>query len=345
MRWGIIGSGRIAQAFADAITHVPGASISAVASRSLDRARDFAARVGASRVFTKAADLAADRHVDIVYIATPHHRHEDDALVAIDAAKPVLCEKPLAPNEAAARRIAAAAKAHGTFCMEGLWSLCLPVYREAFIRIANGEIGQVRELAGTFSTPIAFDPASRFWDAAQYGGALLDRGVYLVHLALALVPDMRPVYARCTRATTGVDASTAFVLESELGIRAMFSVSLQTQGLNDFRVQCTEGRCTFLEPLSCPPAYWLQRDTASGGAQPATSRRRQLRGWLRRQPIIRRASRSRMHGSQWRRGGLEDEIAEVERCVQSGLIESPHVPLQRSLRASEILGQIATLSS
>ena len=64
--------------------------------------------------------------------------------------------------------------------MEGMWSLCLPVYREAFAAIAAGAIGEVREIAGSFAVPEPYDPASRFWDPAQGGGALLDRGVYLV---------------------------------------------------------------------------------------------------------------------------------------------------------------------
>lgn len=125
---------------------------------------------------TSAAALAALPGVDVVYVATPNHRHEADALAVIAAGKSVLVEKPLATEAAAARRIAEAARGANVFAMEGLWSLCQPVYREAFARIARGAIGETREIMGGFATPIAYDPTSRFWDPGQ-GGALLDRGL------------------------------------------------------------------------------------------------------------------------------------------------------------------------
>ena len=342
MRWGIVGTGAIAGQFADALGRVPGASLAAVASRSPERGAAFAARTGAGRVVADAAALAALDAVEVVYVTSPHHRHEADALAAIAAAKPVLCEKPLAPDAAAARRIAAAARAAGVFAMEGLWSLCLPVYREGFARIGEDAIGEVREISGSFAVPEPFDPASRFWDPAQGGGALLDRGVYLVALALRLLDDPRPVQADSVRAN-GVDASTRFVLADRAGRRGVFSVSLESLGANQVVVQGTAGRCVFLEPVPCPPAYGIRRYAA--GAGPAAGRRAGLAAALRRRALLRRLDRGLMRGSRWLDGGLEHEIAEVERCLAAGLAESPLVPLDRSVRALEILDEVAALAA
>ncbi|MGA2018828.1 MAG: Gfo/Idh/MocA family oxidoreductase [Opitutaceae bacterium] len=345
MKWGVIGTGRIANAFADAIALVPGASVVAVASRSTERADSFARRIGACHKFSSAAALAPHSDVDAVFVATPHHRHEPDALATIAAGKPVLCEKPLAPDSAGARRIVTAARARGVFCMEGLWSLCQPVYREAFERIGSGEIGEIRELAGSFAIPNAFDPTNRLWDPGQCGGALLDRGVYLVALALALMDDLTPVYAASVRAATGVDSSTVFILHGSRGRRAVFTVSLESCGSNDFCVQGTAGRCVFLEPVTCPNAYWLTRQKAATTANATGGLGMGLGSLLKKLPITNRINLGLMRGARWHRGGLHHEIAEVEQCLAEGLLESRLVPLNRSIQALEILDKIAALAA
>lgn len=345
MKWGIIGTGRMAATFTSAIRRVPGAEIVAVASRSTDRAVGFAQRFGIRRCHTSAAQLAADRAVEIVYVATTHDRHEADVLAAIAERKAVLCEKPLAPDAAAARRILAAAQTAGTFCMEGLWSLCLPVYREAFDRIRRGEIGEVRGISGSFAIQVPYNPDDRLWDRRRYGGALLDRGVYLVALTLALSGDADAVYATSTWAENGVDASTWFMLQTPRRTRGSFAASLEFFGSNEFSVQGTAGHCRFFSPSPCPPGYLLRPEMRLRSAA-AAERGAALRieHWLKRRPLVRRMQQGLMRGSRWLAGGLEHEIIEVERCVSGDWAESPCVPLQRSVRALEIIDRVAALS-
>jgi predicted dehydrogenase len=335
MRWGIVGTGAIARLFADALPRVPGARLAAVASRAPERAAGFGVGIAAD-----AAALAALPGVDIVYVATPHHRHEADALAVIAGGKPVLCEKPLAPDAAGAARIADAARARGVFAMEGMWSLCLPVYREAFAAIAGGAIGEVREISGSFAVPEPYDPASRFWDPAQGGGALLDRGVYLVALALALLETPRLAGAAVRRAPSGVDAAAAFQLEDAAGRRGVFSVGLDSLAANQLVVQGSTGRCLFLEPVPCPPAYWI-RGHAPAGPVDGGGRLAGLKAAAKRQALLRRLDRGLMRGARWFDGGLEAEIAEVERCLAAGLRESPLVPLDRSVAALALLDAVA----
>lgn len=336
MRWGIVGTGVIARAFADALARVPGAALAAVASRDPARAAAFGAGVAAD-----AAALAARADVDVVYVATPHHRHEADALAVIAGAKPVLCEKPLATDAAGAARIAAAARGAGVFAMEGMWSLCLPVYREAFAAIARGAIGDVREVAGSFAVPEPYDPASRFWDQGQGGGALLDRGVYLVALALEVLEAPRLVAAEVTRAASGVDAAASFVLADAAGRRGVFSVGLDSLAANELTVQGSAGRCRFLEPVPCPPAFWIRGHAAAAPAPAPGGRLAGLKAAAKRQTLLKRLDRGLMRGARFRPGGLEHEIAEVERCLAAGLTESPLVPLDRSVAALALLDAIA----
>lgn len=346
LRWGIVGTGTIAGLFAEALARVPGAALAAVASRDPARARAFGAAFGATEVAADAAGLAALPSVDVVYVATPNHRHEPDALAVIARAKPVLVEKPLGLDAAAAARIAEAARAKGVFAMEGMWSLTLPVYRDAFARIAAGEIGAVREIAGSFGVPEPEDPASRFRDPAQGGGALLDRGVYLVHLALALMEAPCVVAADVTLAG-GVDASAAFVLADAAGRRAVLTASLDSLAANQLVVQGSAGRCVFLEPVPCPPAAWFRahapRPAATATAAPAlpaSGRLAGLKAALKRQPVLRRVERGLMRGATFTAGGLEHEAAEVGRCLAAGLTESPLVPLDRSVAALALLDAV-----
>jgi predicted dehydrogenase len=221
-----------------------------------------------------------------------------------------------------------------------MWSLCLPVYREAFARIRGGAIGAVREVAGSFAVPEPYDPASRFWDPAQGGGALLDRGVYLVALALALLEAPRLVAAEVTRAATGVDAAASFVLEDAAGRRAVFSVGLDSLAGNELTVQGSAGRCRFLEPVPCPPGYWIRGHAPAAPAAPG-GRLAGLKAAAKRQTLLRRLDRGLMRGARFLPGGLEQEIAEVERCLAEGLPESPLVPLDRSVAALALLDAIA----
>ena len=341
MRWGIVGTGTIAQAFAEALARVPGARLAAVASRDPARARAFGTPFGATETAADAAALAALPVVDVVYVATPHHRHEPDALAVIAAAKPVLVEKPLALDAAAAARIAAAARAAGVFAMEGMWSLTLPVYRDAFARIAAGEIGEVREIAGSFAVPEPYDPASRFWDPAQGGGALLDRGIYLAALALALMEAPTVVAADLRLAPSGVDAGAGFVLADAAGRRAVLSCGLDSLAANQLTIQGSAGRCLFLEPIPCPPGSWFRHHAPRPAEAPAPSGRLSgLKSALKRQPLLRRAERGLMRGARFAAGGLEHEAAEVERCLAAGLAESPLVPLDRSIAALALLDAV-----
>src|SRR5436309_2064299 len=93
IRWGIVGPGRIASKVVGDFKHVPNAVPIAVASRSLERAQDFAARHGLPRAYGSYEQLIEDEEVDVLYIATPHPQHHAIALAAIEAGKAVLVEK------------------------------------------------------------------------------------------------------------------------------------------------------------------------------------------------------------------------------------------------------------
>ncbi len=126
IRWGIVGPGSIAASFAEAMRMVDGGGVVAVGSRSAERAEAFARRFGIARHYGNYEDLVADADIDAVYVATPHSRHAADAILAVEAGKHVLCEKPFALNAAQVRDVVNAARAQNRFVMEAMWSRFLP---------------------------------------------------------------------------------------------------------------------------------------------------------------------------------------------------------------------------
>lgn len=186
LRWGVMGPGWIANRFVAGLAANTAQRVTAVASRDAVRAIAFADQLAAATPFTPTPHssyeaLVADPDVDIVYVSTPHTHHLDGALLAIEAGKHVLVEKPLALDAAQATRIRDAARERGVFAMEGIWTFFLP--KVAVIRrlVEEGVLGEI-------STVIAehgeyFDESHRILRASLAGGPLLDLGTYPVALA------------------------------------------------------------------------------------------------------------------------------------------------------------------
>ncbi len=190
--WGVLGTGWIAERFVGALHRNTRQRVVAVGSRSVASAREFAARVGAGRAHGAYADLVADPGVDVVYVATPHHLHRPHALLALDAGRHVLVEKPLALNAAEAAEVAARAAARGVFCAEALWTFFLPRYDVVRRLLDDGVLGDVRTVLADHGE--WFPDTHRILRHELAGGALLDLGTYPVALAAWVLGE--PVQVR-----------------------------------------------------------------------------------------------------------------------------------------------------
>ncbi|MGS4946638.1 Gfo/Idh/MocA family protein [Meridianimarinicoccus sp. RP-17] len=337
--WGIVGTGAIAARFAVACREA-GTPAVAVASRSAGTGGDFARRFAlAGGAVDSVAALAAVPGVDAIYVATPNAAHRDGVLAALAARKPVLCEKPLATSHAEGAEIVDAARRAGVFCMEGLWSLCLPVYRDAFAAVARGEIGTLREIHGNFAVPNSPDTMPRLF-AGPGAGALLDRGVYLLALSQALLGPLRLCAVRGDVDADGTDLAATLVLEGADGARAVLGCAIDRLGGNGLTLVGTTGRIVFDEPLSCPGGYVLRRaDPAtpfSGpGGLPGPAAR--IKARLAGRPRLRHLARALRSDIRGRPGGLADQIAHVRACLARGATESDLVPLDGSLAVLHLI--------
>ncbi len=226
LRWGVLAPGRIAANWVDAVHGNTDQRVVAVASRTLARAEEFAAANGIDRAYGSYDQLVADPEVDIVYVAAPHNFHAELALLAIEAGKHVLIEKPIATTTADARAIREAAKAAGVFAMEALWSRYLPQSSVISRLLADGALGDV-SFAGAdfgFSAPVELD--GRMYSPDLAGGALLDLGVYTSWFAHFVFGAPTSISAAGSLAVTGVDAQSIVTLGYGGTAQAVVSCSM-----------------------------------------------------------------------------------------------------------------------
>lgn len=248
VRWGILGTGSICRAFAQALRTADGAELVAVGSRARETAREFAEGYGLDRAHGTYEGLAADPEVDVVYIGTPHSRHAQDAQLCLRGGKHVLCEKPFALNAEQARAMVATAREHDRLLMEAMWTRFLPSSRRLRELLAEGVIGEPRLLAADFGIRPAFDPRSRLFDPELGGGALLDLGVYAMSLANWLFGPPARITGVAAKGPTGVDDDSAFILIHAAGEITTAYQSLRVDTPREAVVRGTCGSIRLHEP-------------------------------------------------------------------------------------------------
>ncbi len=212
IRWGIIGVGWMADQFAGGVSDHTKSTIHAVASRSPERAKAFAADRPGTKAYDSIAELVADPDIDAIHVASPHTGHLENSLEAIAAGKNVLVEKPICLNAADARTLLDAARAADVFVMEAMWTRYLPHVVALKKAIADGEIGEVIALQADHGQAFPFDPTSRWWNPDLAGGALLDIGIYPVAFAHDIlgVPDSITAVAQMTETKVDGHVSAIF---------------------------------------------------------------------------------------------------------------------------------------
>ena len=269
IRWGILGSGYIAGNFANGLDLARGCTLRAVASRRIEAAQQFAAERGGNvRAYGGYSELVQDPEIDVVYVATPNEFHVEHSLLAIEAGKAVLCEKPMALNRAQAETIFAAAQERGVFCMEGMWMRCAPVLIHVLSEINSGAIGEPRLLSSSLGYSNFADPKSRLFRQPG-GGALLDLGVYVVSLAQALFGTPTDISARAIIGPGDVDEQVTMLLSFGDDIQASLTASIRTLMRNDSTIHGTGGVVHLEEPVYFPQSFSINRtEPAKFGSRP-----------------------------------------------------------------------------
>jgi predicted dehydrogenase len=303
VRWGILGLGNIARAFAEGLRHVPGARLEACASRDQGKADGFGEKWDVPRRHGSYEALAADPDIDAIYVATPHPLHREACLLCIERGKAVLCEKPMGINVRDERAIVEAARRKGVLLMDAMWSRFLPHVARARELVAAGAIGDARLLQADFGFRCGGDPASRLMDPSLAGGGLLDVGIYPVSLAHLFFGKPVDVQGTAHLGATGVDEQAGMLLRFGGGEIAVLSCAVRTSTPQEALLVGTAGSIRMHAPWWRP-----SRLTLSGQGK---------------EPVVIETP----HVGN----GYSHEAIEFGRCLSAGLRESPIMPLDESL--------------
>jgi predicted dehydrogenase len=240
-RWGILGTGGIARQFTRDLL-LTGHTVTAVGSRAKESAAEFAELFELPAAHASYEALVADPEVDLVYVATPHPFHYQNARLALEAGKHVLVEKPFTLNAAEARRLVALAADRGLLVLEAMWTRWLPHMARLREIVAAGTIGEVRSMSADHTQRLPDDPGHRLNALELGGGALLDLGVYPVSFASQLFGAPQSIQATATFKETGADAQVATMFRYPGGQIATTYSASTTQGPNVAVVLGTAGR-------------------------------------------------------------------------------------------------------
>jgi len=315
IRWGILGTGKIAKAFATALQDTPGAKLAAVASRSVDSATKFGIEYGAERFHGSYQALADDPEVDVIYIGTPHPMHHENALMCLHGGKGVLVEKSFTMNRRQAEDIINLARQKKLFVMEAMWTRFMPAVVEAKRIVDSGEIGVPANVSADFGFTSDAGPEHRLFAPELGGGALLDLGIYPLSMASFFLGPVTGVKAQAEMAATGVDMQTAFTLMHKDGGVSSCACSLRSRTPTELTISGTKGFVRLHDRFHNTETITVT--------------------------LVDGANRSERTINLPRSGnGYTHEAQEVGRCIRAGLIESPVMPHEETLSIMGTLDDI-----
>lgn len=225
MKIGIIGTGWIAGMMAKTIRDMENAQVYAVASRRQETADAFAREWGITRAYGSYEAMLDDEHVELVYIATPHSLHYENAKQCILKGKSVLCEKAFTVNAWQAEEILNLAKERKVFITEAIWTRYMPMSQKINEIIASGVIGYPMMLSANLGYPIA--GIERLREPSLAGGALLDLGVYPINFAsMVFGTEVENIVTSCVKMDTGVDGQNSITITFKNGRMAVLHSSM-----------------------------------------------------------------------------------------------------------------------
>ena len=227
-KWGILGPGGIARAFAKDLQLLEGHEIAAIGSRTLINAQEFAKSFGGT-AYGSYEELVADPAVDAIYVATPHPAHKENVVLALNAGKPVLCEKPFAVNAKEAQEMVAAAQKNNVALMEAMWARFLPHYAQVREIVASGVLGTILTVQADHGQRLADRNIPRLVEPSLAGGALLDLGIYPVSFAHMVLGNPSKITASSVLTDKGVDAQTSMIFDYSSGAQAILNTTMIEQ--------------------------------------------------------------------------------------------------------------------
>lgn len=313
VRWGVVSTGNIAHSVTGDLLLVEDSAVTAVSSRTRDRARAFADEFDIPTAYGSFTELIDDPGVDVVYVATPHAQHPPIVRAALEAGKPVLVEKSMTTSLADTEALVELARDRGVFLLEAMWTRFTPLIVKLRELIADGAIGDVRSVTADLGFPMARDPEHRLWDPRRGGGATLDLMVYPVAFAQMILGQPSSSTVAGSVNDDGIDVEAGLLLEYDGGARAFLDSSMIAAQPGAATIVGTRGR------IEIPPRFHHPQVI------------RHIRAPRRGEEHL------EVHESESEGRGYVPMLRAVARAVREGRTECPEMPLDDSVAVMRTL--------
>jgi len=311
MNMGIIGAGRIARHMAETIASLEAVTAYAIASRDMEKAKNFADKYGFEKAYGSYEEMAADPAVDMVYIATPHSHHFEHAKLCIEHGKHVLCEKAFTLNAAQAELLFKLAKEKNVLITEAIWTRYMPSREIINQLLAEGVIGEVRTLTANLCYRVC--QKERIMRPELAGGALMDLSVYTLNFALMhFGKDYCDMTSTVLMTETGVDGQECITITWPDGRFAVLNTSI-------YSVSDRQG-------IFCGSKGYLIVDNINNplNIDIYDEKHEQIRHIEMPKQIT----------------GYEYEVLELVDCIKKGAEECPSMPHEETLRVMRIMDDL-----
>lgn len=303
IKWGILGTGGIAREFAQDVQAHTEMAISAVGSRTKEKAASFLDNVTA---FGSYEELV-NSDVDAIYVATPHQFHAENTILALNAGKPVLCEKPFAVNSIQAKEMAHTAQTNNLLLMEAMWTRYLPHIQK--VRELMHELGEVINVQADHGQSLM--SIKRLTDPNYAGGALLDLGIYPVSFSYFVFGAPEKISAKSV-IENGVDLQTSAIFEYSGGRQAVINTVMNAKTPTAASINGTKAR------LELATSFYRPTDMR----------------------LIYNDGRVVEFKNEYRGHGLREQAIYFEKMLISGKKDSELLPISESVSIMETMDEI-----
>jgi predicted dehydrogenase len=310
-KWGILGTGGIAKAFSKDLSYLQGHRVAAVGSRNSASAAEFASKFPGATGYGSYEELVA-ADVDAIYVATPHTFHAENSLLALNAGKPVLCEKPFTINAKEARAVIDKAHELKLPLLEAIWTRFLPHIQQVREILKSGVLGDIHTVIADHGQFLPEEIAPRLWRPELGGGALLDLGIYPITLAHLVLGAPQSFTVSATLTDEKVDNQISMIFDYPQGAQALLSATMLNRTAITGVISGSKAR------LEMDGFFFV----------PTTMR------------LISRDGQVQTFPNNYQGHGLREEAVEFARMVRANELESPLAPHAMSLEIMELMDAI-----
>jgi len=316
IKWGIIGAGIIARKMADALNIHPDSQLCGVASKTISKAEKFAEEFGVENAYSY-EEIVNSKDIDVIYVATTHNFHFENAKLALEHGKHVLIEKAFTVNAKQARELVRIAREKNLFLMEAFWVRFLPSFKLLKSKIQNKEIGDTKLFNITFGGIVLPQYSRRLTDPALAGGVTLDMGIYPISFVCYMLGELPIEIKSMTQfSETGVDETSCYMFRFPCGCFANISTSYNLKMKNLVEIYGTKGYIEF-------PGFAIG-ESFTISKHDGTNEIKDTIDIFEKNPD----------------NGFVCQVEEVVRCIKEGKLESEIIPLDETIDIMEIMDKM-----